>query len=255
MRPTVFGKQIVSRNGILCGVNIGYNFYLEHERETRELLNRINNGSIAINNISDKLSFDNKRKIAIRKSNIFNTTPFSRCIILSNVDYIRREVIIDNSELKKSGKYQNFMLENTDYTLFIFSDYDTLKWYRGRLGNNRKFSESDFLYMGDYNSDISSNVGARLAGVGTLHSEIGIGTMSTMVSGAWGNDGFLVLIKRHGITEYLADNIESNLKNGGLALVNEPCGIFRDRGLGLVFLNNIYNNGKENKGKRLGLWR
>lgn len=257
MRPTVFGKQVVTRNGIVCGVNLGYNFYTEHEGGIDYTLNNINNNSVYITSNAENKSVMNKKKKDLKMAETFKHTPFYKNIILSSVDYIRREVIIDNSELKQSGKYKNIMLDNADYTLLVFGNYSVLKANRERLENKRKFSEESFLYLPDYNSDYSNNIGAMLNGITSVSSHIGVGSMSPMISGSWGQMGFLMLIRRDGLTANLADTIEDNLKNNGLSLAYGPCGLFRDRGLGLVFLNTIYNDGKDNtrNNRRAGLWR
>lgn len=239
MRPTIFGKQVVTRNGILCGVNLGYNFYTEHERGINDLLTTLNNNLTEnyVASFKDKLAFDKKVRADNRKMNKFRSTPFKNCIVRPSTRYIRREIIINNDELK--NRYCSLMLENTNYTLLVFGSRGILDVYGKKLEGKRKFSEADFMYVPDYNLGLSPNIGAILSGKSTC-KDIGIGTISTVLSSSWDNTGFLIFIKKDSIYSSIPDNIENNLKAGGLALVSETAGLFRDRGLGLVFLDNMY---------------
>lgn len=239
MRPTIFGKQVVNRNGVVCGVNLGYNFYTEHERGINDLIITLNNNLTEnyVISFKEKLAFDKKVRADNRKMSKFSGTPFRNCIVRPSTRYIRREIIINNDELK--NRYYNLMLENANYTLLVFGSRGILSVYSQKLEGKRKFNESDFMYVPDYNLGTSQNIGAILSGKSTC-KDIGIGTISTMLSSSWDNTGFLIFIKKDSIYSNIPDIIEDNLKAGGLALVSEPAGIFMDRGLGLVFLNNVY---------------
>lgn len=236
LRPAIFGKQIVTRNGILCGVNLGYSMYTDQERDVISLINVLNNNITEKEPIKliDQLAFNKRVKQDIKKMDKFNNTPFRRCIVRPSTRYIRREIIINNDELK--SQYNTMLLEDANYTLLIFGHREIIDMYNKKLEGRRKFNEADLFYMKDYNF---SNAGDNTTGKSS-YTDIGIGTISTIMSSSWGRNGLLLVINKDSIYSSIPDNIENNLKAGGLALVSEPAGLFRDRGLGLVFLNNMY---------------
>lgn len=248
MRPAVFGEEIVKRNNKIVGFNIGYNFYCEHEQGVLELINNLNNQYLK------KLSLkDNKKlyKNGFLLTNKYKNTPFSKCILRGNIEYIRREIIIDNTELIESQKYSKYLLFNGNYTMFKVSSEVGLEAFKEKYGQRRKFSEEELLDMSDYNIDMSYNMGYQLAGAANCH-------MNQSVVGSWGSDGFIVFIPKMIYLEEmknLADDFENSLKTGSLALCDGYAGLFKDRGLSFVMLDKCYPELSNMTVKKFGLFK
>lgn len=248
MRPAVFGGEIVKRNNKIVGFNIGYNFYCEHERGVLELINNLNHQYL------NKLSLkDNKKlyKNGFLLTNKYKNTPFSQCILRGNIEYIRREIIIDNTALIESKKYSKYLLFNGNYTMFKVSSEIGLEVFREKYGQKRKFTEEELLYMPDYNIDMSYNMGYLLASGDNYH-------INQSIVGSWGSDGFIVFIPKMTYSEEiksLADDFENSLKTGSLALCDGHAGLFKDRGLSFVMLDKCYPELSNIAIKKFGLFK
>lgn len=231
------GIQVIGKKDTLIALNMGYGFHKEHNEESvHDMVNLFNDfGLRKMNGIT---GLKQKRRIE-KEMKKYSSSAFYNSIILPNVGYLRREIIIDNTELKKNPRYTNIMLANGEYTMILVSNTDLyIDVLKKKMGNNRKFEESTFLYGGDYNYDVDKNEDAQLA---KIHLDVGIGTVTELVSSAWDSSGFMVFIRKGiSVTQGLADSIENSLKNSSLAVTYGPKGLFRDNGLCLVMLDNMY---------------
>lgn len=247
MRPAVYGGEIVKRNNKIVGFNIGYNFYCEHECGVLKLINHLNNQYL------NKLSLKENKKLyknGFVLTNKYKNTPFSKCILRGNLDYIKREVIIDNESLIKSKKYHRFLLTNGNYTMFRIASDDDLSYFREQYGQKRKFSEDELLYMPDYNIDMSCNIGYLLGGNNSI--------VNSSIIGSWASDGFTIFIPKMSYSEEaknLADDFEKSLKTGSLAICDGHAGLFKDRGLSFVMLDKCYPELSNIAIKKFGLFK
>lgn len=245
MRPAVYGGEIVKRDNKIVGFNIGYNFYCEHECGVLELINNLNNQYLS------KLSLNDNQKLYKNGFSLtykYKKTPFSKCILRGNIDYIRKEIIIDNDILIESKKYSCFLLSNGNYTMFKVSSEMCLQAFREKYGQKRKFTEEELLDMSDYNIDMSFNMGFQLSG--------GHSIINSCIIGSWGSDGFTIFIPKM-YSDYiknLADDFENSLKTGSLAICNGNTGLFKDRGLSFVMLDKCYPELSNITTKKFGLF-
>lgn len=136
MRAGVYGREFIMKNGICIGVNIGYNFFREHE--------------FGIESVLDNLIYScNRREVKRWRRKIekkYKRVSIGGKEVSSNIippccGYLRREIIIDNSELSS-----NVLLKNGEYTLQMFGG----SYINSRIGQKRKFNEGMFFYLGDY---------------------------------------------------------------------------------------------------------
>lgn len=254
MRPTLYGKQIViASDGRFVGVNVGYNFYNEHECGTTNLVYGLN-----MNRPSEMLELEQaksilemkkvlrkvekRRKVAEKDLKRWKNTPFDGCVCLSTVPYLKRKVIIDNSSIR--DKYSRFITMDGEYTLlYIGSHLNKNSWHK-RFGDRRKFSEEELFYMQDYNHT-GVNTGVFLAQMmGTFPSFQSNGG-THMIAGSWADDGVLLMTCDAYVSESIIDSVIKALESGNLAIVDNESRLFKDRGCCLIDLESAYRpNGR-----------
>lgn len=246
MRATVYGREIAVKNGVICGVNLGYNFYSEHEHGVDSIvygLNNMSNPEYRANTLKTKLHAQKLARKDIKAMQNFYNTPFKAGLIRPSISYVKRKIIIDNSELKKQGKYSKYLLSDGNYTLYGFYSIPAeLARFKEMVGNKRKLSEEDLFYMPDYSAQSMSNNFGFMTNYmsgninGTIDGDIPI-------AGKWGSSGLLILLnENNNLSLRVIDTIQDNLESGGMAIIYGPGGIFKDRGLGIVFVKNIAQN-------------
>lgn len=229
MRPTVYGKEFCIRDRKCVGINIGYNYYCEHEDVVLKLIDCLN-GMVPKATSFDKLLKKDGRSF-LKKVPVHPA--FKNCRLLPDVPYFKTDVLIDNRPLK--GKYNVLQLSSKVYTLYVFG-WD-LERVKRNVESKSVFTEEDFSYLPDY--QISKSIHQS-----TLFRD-GI-NMGIVLFGSWYENGFLILIaKDNSICPTY--QIEYSLKNGYLALCDGHAGLFKDRGLSLIFLDKL--DGVTNKYK------
>lgn len=258
MRAAVYGTQYISdRNNNFVAINIGYNFYIEHEHGVDKLVNTVNSciempegledGYQAIYKCSNQMeamkivSKLNKlqkkaKKETARVQKRWANTPFGNNIISPVARVFQREIIIDNTGIQ--GLHSNFLTTNGKYTLLGLGDGYTKGYWHKKFGNRRKFTEEDFFYMPDYSrSTRVNNIGFMIAlGSGAVNYK-NIGNNGNF-AGAWGDNGIILLIRQD--MGNCANGIVQAIKNGNLAIVEQEGRIMKDRGCILIDLKAAY---------------
>ncbi len=250
MRPTVHGHQIVmSKEGKCAGVNIGYNFYCEHEGGTDDIIKH--NWNIEYHIMLANCQYNipipeeekakrskelqdmyKKRKKLVKQAQKlagrWKATPYKGYTLPSFMEYGVKSVIVDNTPIK--DKYRTFQLANGEYIVLVvgWSNYDM----HVRYGRKRKLTEEDLLYMPDYQS-MFNNTGYQLRGsLDTIRPD--------MVYGAWSsNDGNIMVIVPK-IGKNIIDDLIEALKGGSLACTPFLEGMYSDRGCCLTCLDTAY---------------
>lgn len=241
MRATLFGKQVRVQGDKFLGINLGYNFYTEHEYGIEKIPSEINSYSIALGNMS-MLYRPNisqamllRRKVSAQNKAIkaWDDTPFKGFILYPCTIYTRREIIIDNTSIQ--NKYNRFLTSNGNYTL-LYIGMAPEHW-RVRNGERRKFTEEELLYMQDYNVDMSINPGFMMNGRNKTMND------NTGFAAAWqgrSHDIMLLVSSELESDKHIVDGIISAIKKGSLTIVGNEQRLFSDRGLILLDLDNCY---------------
>lgn len=240
MRPTLFGKQYKIYQDKFIGINLGYNFYTEHEYGIEEIPKEINKYSIVSGNITAFYihnpiqEMQLKRKISAQNKIIkrWDNTPFKDFVLYPCTIYVRREIIIDNTNIQ--NKYNRFLTKNGNYTLLYIGE--TTDNWRKHYGDRRKFAEDELLYMRDYNTDMSINPGFM------MNSKNSLLTQADFAAAWQGRSSNIMILVNNEIesNKHIIDGIIDAIKKGSLAIVGEEHRIFSDRGLILLDLDNCY---------------
>jgi len=251
MRTTVYGRQtLIMAEGKLLGINLGYNFYYEHEEGTLELVHNINRTSQAhlANKIvkqgckdTKSIKFLYRLKKEIKKEEKimqrYKNTPYGEYTISCSIEPFIRKIIIDNSKLKRESVYRNYLLNDGGYTLVILDNSLHTDYWANKIENKRKFCEGNFFYMEDYNNGVKNNPGYILRGKGANKFTSG----NVQFAAAWGSSGLILLIDRQSDDTYnISESIEKAIKSGSLAIVPEQSKLFNDRGCCLILLDEAY---------------
>lgn len=243
MRPTLFGKEIHTYQDKFLGINLGYNFYAEHEYHIEEIPARLNNYSI-VSGSMDMIyrrtigqTIQLKRKISAQNKVVarWDNTPFKDKVLYPCTIYTKREVIIDNTGIQ--NKYNRFLTNNGNYTLLYLGL--TPESWRKHHGDRRKFTEEELLYMSDYNTDMSVNIGFMTKGRNKIVKD-NIGFAAAWQGGM--HEIMLLVSSEVESTKHIVEGIISAIKKGSLAVVQEEGRLFSDRGLILLDLENCYNS-------------
>lgn len=246
MRPSVYGAQIVSYNNNIYGVNLGYNFYAEHECGTIDLVNYLNyDKSLIINKITNsncsRIKAELKYKKALKEEqkvlSRWKSTPFDGFVLSPNTPVYERKVVINNSSVVRK-KYNKFLLDETEYNMLIVARQRDIDYLKEKFGKRRIFSEDEILCMPDYNVDVHKNIGYAMSASSGNIPISGNGQLA----GAWASNGIILLVKSNGFPsgEKVVSDLHSAIRRGCLAVVSEEQRMFRDRGCCLVVLDKAY---------------
>lgn len=249
MRPALYSSQLVLQNGEFIGYNLGYNFYCEHEHDTKEIVQSLNmkadfNMRLAVQaeklgpiKSAIKLGKIQKKSEALMQR--FKNTPFGNYILHPYTQVYIRNIRINNKKLREQNKYNKYLLKDTDYIMIDIEDGICMYYTKKNFANKKVFTEEDIFYMGDYNCDTSCNPGLQLSGQQRNLREYECERIGIL--GAWGSHGIRIMIdKRLGQAEEIAKSIEEALKRGALAIVYQEPRLFRDRGCGIVIVDRAY---------------
>ena len=218
MRPTVYGKEILfNLQGELIGINLGFNFFCEHEGGTQELVQSVN--LHAFPDGCTPVQYRKYAKAVEKAAKRWERTPFAGYVFAPSAQIFTRKIIIDNSDVPanfpvrqlRDGKYIMFALNG--------SVYSAPSYYSQCLGNAHKFSEDKLFPMRDYNPSRKTFMKGEFAA-------------------SWASGGFMLLL-----SEEMADPAEGIIRSLTEALMrntlacvpNHP--LFRNRGCILVVLD------------------
>ena len=240
-RPTIYGKEIRVDNEDNCiGINIGYNFYSEHEGDTRCIVDKLNKelprsltflktlGTLRyrkeIKQISKEIE-KNEKAISIWKN-----TPFIDSVLVPTTRTWLKMVVIDNSEVRTN--YTNVLLQDGHYYLLIIGNGLTHEYWEQKFGKKKTVSEKDLFYMEDYqrmcrNTGYILNNGCRLQ-------------QQNNFAASWSltDDAIMILLPEQ--QKHYLEDIQTALKNGYLACVTQEPRMFKDRGCCLINLEAAY---------------
>lgn len=249
MRPALYGGQIrtssVGNKGTLKGINLGYNFYVEHEAYGNDtptdgmvrLLNVCTQGIMfdATQKYGDTLRArmhysQQVKKVSTMLEKVNRKlagTPFQHRVLSSSIPLLVRSIKIDNSALKSRGQYNTFLTSDGEYTLVVATP--NINRWKTMLSRRRVFSEDELLYMDDYQqSTLRNNLGYCLNGRPSGYSN------HDFVR-AWDNNGFLILFRDKDI----AKQFVSAINRGVVGVVPEFPWLFGDRGCCFVVLDSF----------------
>lgn len=232
-RATVYGKEVVTLNREFLAVNLGYNFYREHEGDTKNFVCSLNTDM----ETKFRLAFKSKLSREVRqynkqlKKNILTAKKYGQYepyMLYSNVPYFKREIIIDNSDIRH--KYTTFQTRDGNYTLLVLGDTRIRDNWVNKYGNRRKFNESEILYMPDYQSySLRNNLG-RMNNKASY-----IGGDKPFV-GVWATESpylMLLISREYDKDEIVVNGIISALGRGSLAVLPQSS-CTKDRGCILI---------------------
>lgn len=240
-RPTVYGKEVrINSQGKCVGINLGYNFYSEHEGDTVGIVQSCNNEDLRwISLLScagykecrkEITKLKRQRKLNEKLVSRWNNTPFRDHVFMPSVSSMLRMIVIDNSAVRQ--KYSNVLLNDGHYYLLAIGEGFTSEMWEKKFGRRKTVSEEDIFYMPDYQR-LGSNLGYLLNN-GYHIAQVG------NFGACWAiHSNYLFIVLPAEQKSYLED-IQSALKAGTLACV--PCEqrLFRDRGCCLIDLETAY---------------
>lgn len=240
-RPTVYGKEIrLDRHGKCVGINLGYNFYSEHEGDTIVIVDSANRkmhsalsmlkafGAFAyrkqISQLSKKIKANEK---ALAR---WSATPFNGHVFAPTTNSMLKMIVINNSEVR--NKYSNVMLNDGHYYILSIGDGLTPEYWEKKFGSKKTVSEEDLFYMPDYQNMIRStgyilNQGHRLKQDTTFGASWALGSE------------YMIIVLPAEQKSYLED-LQSALNAGNLACVSQEPRMFSDRGCCLIDLQGAY---------------
>lgn len=253
-RAGVYGRGIkfIDSTTSLLGINIGYNFYTEHEQGTEELIECINTHRQIPNltlsewhspkGIKEQLKLKRADNKALRLKERWKNCPYYEYMISANVNMFRREIIIDNSA--PDYPYQNRLLANGNYTYMeIGYNFSPDSWKK-KFGARRKFKESELIYAQDYNnSSIINRTNPGLFYHALKYGEVPSIHQDIPVSGTWmsGGNYISLFINNDSLKGAdVANQLENIIRSGNLAVVPEQEKLFSDRGCILMNLDAMY---------------
>lgn len=234
MRPSLHGQYVKYNNkGELCAVNLGFNFYAEHQEGTQDLVRKVNDNHF---NILEDIKYKGYKGIraemfykkALKKEqqviSRWDNTPFVGFVLSPNAEMFTRKIKIRYSE-QAMQKYKQFQLKNEcDYEMLVVSDHWGIDYWQQNLGKKRIFCEDEIMIMSDYQNQR---------------------VLPAPVHGSWAQDGFMILFEstdEQGHDGKVAINeLESAIKRGCLAVVPKEPRIFGDNwGCCLIILDKSY---------------
>lgn len=223
MRPTVYGKEILlDLRGNLLGINLGFNFYNEHECGTQGLVQAVNNHAYEDGcTPAQYRKFHRQVEKAAKK---WAKTPLAGYVFAPSSQVFMRKIIVDNSEC--DAKYPIRQLQDGKYILFSMTGaaYAAPNYWHRRLGLARKFPEDKLLYMPDYNPC------RRYFQPGEFGA-------------AWAHDGLMLLLSETAIynAAVIVEQLTEAIKRNVLACVPQHPA-FKLHGCTLVVLDKMPDN-------------
>lgn len=240
-RPSVYGRQlVVSGNNLFCGINLGYNFFCEHEGDVSIIAKGLN--TLAEFIYSENRSTKRRFSKSVKKTQRWQSTPFAGGVLLDIVPYCKKSLIIDNSSI--IGKYKNYQMKDGEYTMLAIGYFNNDNWHNVH-GDRRKFTEEEIMYMPDYQSPMTNfgYLNNIAKGGGAEY-----GDQSFCASWMCGNVYPCIYIYEQKIDRpcgSIVDCIIKSLTSGNLAICGHEPRLFKDRGLCLVDLENSYLLGRK----------
>ena len=232
-RPAVRGKEIITYgDDELIGINLGYNYYVEFENGTHNMIESIwgrFNDSLGAycESLFQVRRYIKKAQKVIKQ---FEGSPHANFMLPNYTLCVKRSVEIDNSELRKN--YKTCQLVDGDYVCLWINMAE--EYIQKKMGRKRIFDESAFLYMPDYQG--SSNAVMLWNDVGRKR----VLQDNKVFGSVWGdNSDYIILLmpKEH---EWVIDELIKGIKDGFIAFISEEPRLFHDRGGILLNIEAVY---------------
>lgn len=236
MRAAVFGRELLVADNQFIAVNLGYNYYNEHEgnaamrlkeylnRETEAYVQRtVKPGLLKMRNVNKKLQED------VVKMQRWKNTPFCTCMLRSSLPVYRREIIINNEPI--SDKFSKFILVDGEYSLLVLNPMVDFEYWERQYGTKRTFTEGHFFNCNDY-QNFNNNMGYIM----DVARGRKLNDTTIRAAGTWGEDGAMIFFQDRNI----ADSFCEALKAGNMALVAQENRILKDRGCCFINLDSAY---------------
>lgn len=248
-RPGRFGRELkLDSNGAFIGLNLGYNFFCEHEAGVEGIVRSIRFGSHltkrAVKNTmhmanfcgaskeqkkqikaecKKKLELAEKAEVCYKK---WSDTKLAPYMLLADTGYFVRQIRVNNNNLQLAG----LMLHNGDYSYIGLGGNGSISHISKKFENKIVFSEDELLYTPDYTHGAStSNFGYTRA----MASGKDLSSDNPPACGAWqsGSDFITILIDRsaEGCKD-LHKQIIDLLKSGNMCCLSQCEMVFKDRG-------------------------
>lgn len=219
MRAGIYGSEIIIDDGNFIGVNLGYNYYAEHECDLKCLVEKYNRKDSS-QSAKDK-EIKKKYKDSWVKDYILNP---------DTTGLIKRTIVFDNS---KPDYYDNYLSRHGEYLAMYIGKKDTYEYsyWNKTLVSNKVYREDELIQMSDYARKIEDKSQSRLI-TGNLHI-----CHEPDLIGLWtGTDTDILLMIRKDRDDWkiLVDGITNALHDCNLAVVNGIQNVFKDRGLILI---------------------
>lgn len=248
MRPGVYGRQsVLDKEGNLVGINIGFNFFSEHENGTEGLVFNLNNDhSGIVNRICKKgrteigplhmIKYNRELQREINQIAKWKNTPYKNLVLLPSTQYTYKNIEIRNSNI--ANKYDTFLLQDGEYELLLLHTFMEGMRLKEKLGKRRIFSEEDLFYMPDYNDSIQNNIGYQL----NKHIVAQIKEPEVHLAGSWdGTHGVLIIYKKDkNNSNNSLEKLIKALEKGNLAITDYEGRMFKLKGCSLIDLEAAY---------------
>lgn len=241
-RPTVYGKEIrVNSQNECIGINLGYNFYCEHEGDTDCIVddfNRHNSVPIDMNSLRQYYKEVNRIKKQTKQGeriiSRWRLTPFNGHVFIPSVNTMLKMIVINNEEVRR--KYSTVLLDDGHYYLLSIGRGLTPEIWEKKFGSKKTVSESDIFYMPDYQG-LYRNTGFILNNGQQMIQGRNFGASWALCS------SYMMIVLPAEQKSYLED-IQLALKAGNLACVQSEPRMFKDRGCCLINLEKAYLGGR-----------
>lgn len=244
-RPTVYGKEIrVNSQGRCVGINLGYNFYSEHEGDTISIVESLNRKMyITLNMLRVSGAIIYRKQISQLRKQIkayekslgrWSATPFNGHVFAPTTNSMLKMIVINNTEIR--SKYNNILLRDGRYYLLVIGDGITQESWEKKFGSKKTVSEADLFYMPDY-QNMYGNTGYILNQGYRLQQDSTFGA-------SWSLHSDYILIVLPAEQKSYLEDLQSALKAGTLACVSQEPRMFNDRGCCLIDLEAAYFGGR-----------
>lgn len=238
MRPGVYGKQYIIKNSRLIGINLGYNYFVEHEMENMQDFVSMMAKLSCRDEVRQQMKNPVKKAMLQKKSRArakrWEGTPFKGSVLRDYTNsYYKQGMVIKNDELISQGK--GCILHNGGkYDMLMIGNDSDIRYMQDKFGNKRVFTEADLFPMSDYQY-LSSNYGYQQAAAGGAKM-----TKNSMVGSDWDGRGLMVYLIETPETEGKLKHLQQALEAGNLAVVTHEPRLFKDRGCCLIDLDAAY---------------
>lgn len=230
MRPAIHGNEVVFDKDTFIGINLGFNFYAEHEGNIKKLAESFN---YMYSGISLRELAAYKKSLHAINKKWKNTSILPYILNPYTTALVKRTITIDNSS--KAPYYNKYLCFDEEYVALYFYNKSYPQGFSEKLTSKQKFREDELYCMRDFASQIPEKPFMNnVLAVGRDIQIVGVWTSFTPY--------MLVLVKKNlPHSEEIVAGIQKAFRNYDLALAPEMAGVFEGRGLILYDAENLFN--------------